>query len=103
MKKTILTFAIICMAAAGSIAQTQPHSTATWVVESNLNNPGIQTVRFYDNDKHLIYSETIKARIIVSNKKVQQKLNSMLYLLMTTGKPVNDSNMLAASFKVKKS
>ncbi|QEC75823.1 hypothetical protein [Mucilaginibacter ginsenosidivorax] len=102
MKKTVLTLAIIWMAATGSIAQTKTSNTATWVVESNLNHPGIQTVRFYDSDKHLIYTETIKARINVSNKKVQRKLNSMLDILMTTGKPVNDSNLLAASFKVKK-
>jgi len=102
MKKIILTLAILCAAAADSIASAQTDTTGTWVVESNLHTPGTQTVKFYDNKNKLIYSETINARLNVSKKKVQQKLNGILELLTANGKPVNENNMLALSFRIKR-
>jgi len=102
MKKIILTLAILCVAAAGSIASAQTDTTGTWVVESNLHNPGMQTVKFYDNKNKLIYSETINARLNVSKKKAQQKLNGILKLLTANRKPVNENNMLALFFRIKR-
>lgn len=99
MKKTILTLAIICVTALSSIAQSK--NTGTWVVESNLHQRDVQTIRFYDSNNQLIYSETIKAHLNVSKKKVQQKLNNVLEALVTNGKAANDSNMIAASFRIK--
>ncbi len=101
MKTTVLTLAIICMAAAGSIAQTKKVSNASWVVESNRNTPRVQIVRFYDDSSKLIYSETIKTHLNVSKKKVQLKLNNMLEQLVANGNPKKDSNMFASSLKIR--
>jgi hypothetical protein len=107
MKKIILTLAIIGIvglsAATAQPNNTQPNNnyTGTWVVESNLHKPGIQTVRFYDNNNRLIYSETINGHLNVSKKKVQQKLNNILELLATQNKPAKDSDMLVLAFRVR--
>ncbi|MDN3584039.1 hypothetical protein [Mucilaginibacter flavus] len=100
MKTTILTLVIICLATLSSIAQSK--HTGTWVVESNLYQRGIQTVNFYDGNNQLIYSETVKAHLNLSKKKVQQKLNNVLETLVAGGKPVNDSNMIVALFRIKR-
>lgn len=50
-----------------------------WVVEGNLNTPLEHTIRFYDNDDALIYTETLKGvKLNAGKRKVKMKLKKAL-------------------------
>ncbi|MET0462163.1 MAG: hypothetical protein ABW007_03380 [Chitinophagaceae bacterium] len=50
-----------------------------WVVEGNVNTPLNHTIRFYNNDDVLIYSERVEGIKLKANKrKVKMKLKQAL-------------------------
>jgi hypothetical protein len=102
MKKAILTIAIITATTIAALAQTPSASRGNWVVESNVHQPKIQTVKFYDADSQLLYTETINTRLNINRKKVQESLNKVLDSLVTKNSYAMNKNILAASFKLKK-
>lgn len=102
MKKIVLTLTLIAAAFLTSHAQNVVTvKQATWVVESQTENPKLQTVNFYDNNLKLIYSETVNAKLNISRKKVQKALNQLLNNLINQQGYRDNKNLLTASLKLK--
>lgn len=99
MKTTMITLTIVAMAAASSLAQTQPRVTGTWVVEANTHQRKLQTVKFYSDSNQLLYTETIKGRLNINRKKVRQNLDKVLDSLITRSNYRQNNGMLAAALK----
>ncbi|WP_345948474.1 hypothetical protein ABDD95_16660 [Mucilaginibacter sp. PAMB04274] len=98
MKKIFLTLILITVYFLKSYAQT---NHATWVIESESPKAKMQTVKFYDDNSQIIYTETINARLNISKKKVQKALNQILDSLLTQQYYRENKSVLAASFKLK--
>jgi len=50
-----------------------------WVIESNIKTPKSSIVRFYTNDQHLIYTETVEGVVLnVKKKKTLMNLKNVL-------------------------
>lgn len=50
-----------------------------WVVESNIKTPRNHSIRFYNNEDLLIYTETLEGvKLNVKRKKVKMKLKQVL-------------------------
>jgi hypothetical protein len=93
MKKSIKQFlAIASLLMLGTIAVAQEEPTATtptaprwvsekgyWVVESNVNSPKQCTIRFYNNEHVLVYSEKVEGVVLKLEKtKVKMHLKKVL-------------------------
>lgn len=67
-------------------AQEQEHSgprwvsqKGYWVVEGNVKTPMTNTIRFYDNNDELIYTEKLEGvKLNVGKRKVRMKLKQVL-------------------------
>jgi predicted LPLAT superfamily acyltransferase len=102
MKKIIITLAILIIAAVSSFAQNKPSTTGSWVIESNVKQPKVQTVKFYNNDNQLLYSETVNKRLNINRKKIRQNLDKVLDSLISKNDYAQNQAILAAIFKLKK-
>lgn len=50
-----------------------------WVIESNIKTPKSSIVRFYTNDRHLIYTEKVEGvKLNVKKKKTLMNLKNVL-------------------------
>lgn len=76
---------LVAMSLTYSIAQTQNtgtnNSSGCWVVEGAKKSK-LQTVKFYNEQNELMYEETIRGKIDVSDKKVQNALNKILVIMI---------------------
>jgi hypothetical protein len=77
-------FAILLSFALSSKAQTKLNTTPEketgfWVIESNKHSPKNSIVYFYNEDKELVYKESITGkRININRKKTRKQLNGVL-------------------------
>ncbi|QKJ30817.1 hypothetical protein HQ865_14020 [Mucilaginibacter mali] len=99
MKKAILTITIVSLWILSSSAQTRVNGT--WVVESNIHQPKLHTVKFYGDSNRLLYTETIKGRLNIDKKKVRDRMNKVLDILLAKNNDMQNSGVLAAAFKLK--
>jgi hypothetical protein len=87
MKKIIITMLLVAMGLTYSFAQaknTNNHNNDNngyWVVESAKKSK-VQTVKFYSEQNELVYEETVRGKINVSDKKVQNALNKILAVMV---------------------
>ncbi len=82
MKNFIIIFLFSCTAYTGYAQGSQSGApSGSWVVESNINSPRKQVVKFYNSNNKLIYEE------VVSNKKIRiekEKVRRVLNLTLLT-------------------
>ncbi|NII24383.1 hypothetical protein HB364_04805 [Pseudoflavitalea sp. X16] len=91
MKKCINLIAISCLLLLHTAtAQDDQESTAPatprwvsekgyWIVESNVNTPKQYTVRFYNNDHVVVYTEKIQGVVLrLNRRKVKMNLKRVL-------------------------
>ena len=79
MKKLLITAIITAMATIQGMAQnTKPGSNrGSWVVEYNVKNPKVQTIKFYNDSAKLVYEERMNTKLNISNKRIQKALNEI--------------------------
>jgi hypothetical protein len=92
MKKSIKQFFVIAsLLMLGTVAVAQEESSTTlvaprwvsekgyWVAESNVNSPKQCTIRFYNNDHVMVYSEKVDGVVLKLEKaKVKMHLKKVL-------------------------
>lgn len=102
MKKLIITLIAIAVYATNTYAQTSPSSQpVSWVVESTVYQPKINTVKFYDDKSQLIYQETIYGKLDVRKKYVCEVLNRACEKLYAQHKDLKNTNLLSLALSVK--
>lgn len=101
MKATIITLAIVAMVATGGMAQIKPAVKGSWVVECNTHQRRLQTVKFYGDSNQLLYTETIKGRLNIDKKKVRERLDKVLDILLAKDSSMQNKGLLAAVSKLK--
>lgn len=105
MKKLTLMF--LLMLALGAVAKSQTKTSActdfaNWVIESNTKTPKNATVKFYNHKQELIYQEEITGiKLNVKNKKIVEKLNTVLQQLITEGNEAITANLVVAKLHKK--
>lgn len=101
MKTAIITLAITVMIATGGFAQTKLVRNGCWVVEGNISQPKLHTVKFYGDSNRLLYTETVKGRLNIDKKKVRERLDKVLDILLAKNSDMQNSGVLASAFKLK--
>lgn len=102
MKKLIITLIAIAVYATNTYAQTSPASQpVSWVVESTVYQPKINTVKFYDDKSQLIYQETIYGKLDVRKKYVCEVLNRACEKLYAQRRDLKNTNLLSLALSVK--
>lgn len=102
MKKLIITLIAIGLYTTNGYAQNIPASNPiSWVVESTVYQPKINTVKFYDDKSQLIYQETIYGKLDVKKKYVREALNLACEKLYTQRRDVKNINLLSLALSVK--
>ena len=99
MKIIILT-ALILISAVCSQAQTKTPERGFWVVESNVNQPKLQTIRFYTDDAKLIYEETINAKLNLKREKIRLALNQLSNKLNEGKDSPENKKLIALAFNL---
>jgi hypothetical protein len=80
----IAAVAILLSFGLSSQAQTKLNNTVEiktgfWQIESNIHSPKNSIVYFYNEDKELMYKESITGRRInINRKKIRNQLNTVL-------------------------
>jgi len=67
-----------------------------WVVEGNVKTPLTNTIRFYDNDDELLYTEKLDGvKLNINRRKVRMKLKQVLEsaILVKAGKEESAAGM----------
>ena len=100
--KTMMLTALILISAVCSQAQTKVPTHGFWVVESNINQPRVQTIRFYSDDKKLVYEETINAKLNLKREKVQLALNQLCNKLQENKEYLDNKKLIALAFNLKR-
>ena len=100
--KTIMLTALILISAVCSQAQTKVPTHGFWVVESNVNQPKVQTIRFYTDDAKLIYEETINAKLNLKREKVQLALNELSNKLNEGKDNPENKKLIALAFNLRR-
>jgi hypothetical protein len=101
--KTIMITALILISAICSQAQNKvPASHGFWVVESNINKPKVQTVRFYSDDSKLLYEETVNTKLNLKREKVQLALNQISNKLYENKQYMESKKLIALAFNLKR-
>jgi hypothetical protein len=74
----VLSFALSSKAQS-KLNTTPEKETGFWVIENNKHSPKNSTVYFYNEDKELVYKESIIGkRININRKKTCKQLNAVL-------------------------
>jgi hypothetical protein len=94
--------ALILISAVCSQAQTKAPTHGFWVVESNVNQPKIQTIRFYTDDAKLIYEETVNAKLNLKREKTKLALNQLSNKLNENGDNPENKKLIAVAFNLKR-
>ncbi|RCH56454.1 hypothetical protein DJ568_00925 [Mucilaginibacter hurinus] len=55
-----------------------PGKKGFWTVEADSQTPSVYLFKFYYDEKHLLYTETVDFEIDVDQPVVREKLNRML-------------------------
>ena len=101
--KTIIITAMILISAVCCQAQNKvPAGNGFWVVESNINQPRVQTIRFYSDDKKLLYEETINTKLNLKREKVQLALNQLCNKLQENKEYLDNKKLIALAFNLKR-
>ena len=101
--KTIMLTALILISAVCSQAQIKaPANHGFWVVESNINQPKVQTIRFYTDDAKLIYEETINAKLNLKREKTKLALNELSNKLNENRDYPENKKLIALAFNLKR-
>jgi uncharacterized membrane protein YhiD involved in acid resistance len=101
MKKLITTVMILVATIACTQAQDKINNNQSfWVIESNVNLPKVQTVKFYDGKK-LIYEETVYTKLNIKKKKVQLALNQIMDKLNERTAYIENKNLVTLSLNLK--
>ena len=101
--KTIMLTALILISAVCSQAQIKtPATHGFWVVESNANQPKVQTIRFYTDDAKLIYEETINAKLNLKREKTKLALNQLSNKLNESRDNPENKKLIALAFNLKR-
>ena len=101
--KTMMITALILISAICSQAQNKvPASHGFWVVESNINKPKVQTVRFYSDDSKLLYEETVNTKLNLKREKVQLALNQISNKLYENKQYMESKKLIALAFNLKR-
>jgi hypothetical protein len=101
--KTIIITALILISAVCCQAQDKlPAANGFWVVESNMNQPKTQTIRFYNDDAKLLYTETINTKLNLRREKVKLALNQLCSKLQENKGYLDNRNIIALAFNLKR-
>ncbi len=102
MKKILF----IVLLSAGSAAQAQQKAEALdpgkgcWVVESNVNSPQKQIVKFYNSDLQLVYQEYYdRKQLNYSKKNIRRMLDSALVTALKVKNGSDESVKMANVIK----
>ncbi|MFA6246701.1 MAG: hypothetical protein WC615_07155 [Mucilaginibacter sp.] len=102
MKKLIITLIAIAIYATNTYAQNLPSAQpVSWVVESTVYQPKINTVKFYDDKSQLIYQETIYGKLDVKKKYVREALNQACEKLYAQRRDIKNANLLGLALSIK--
>jgi hypothetical protein len=77
-------------------------SNGFWVVESNINQPKVQTIRFYSDDSKLLYTETINTKLNLKREKVKLALNQLCNKLQENKNYLDNKKLIALAFNLKR-
>lgn len=102
MKTIFITLMFSCVCAIGkSQVVTSKVSDANWVIESNLQSPKEQIVKFYNSKQELIYEEYISGkRLRIEKRSVKKTLNKVLEEVLNDQERL-DYAIVAQYFKIK--
>lgn len=100
--KTMMLTALILISAVCSQAQKKVAAHGFWVVESNVNQPKVQTIRFYTDDAKLIYEETINAKLNLKREKIQLALNELSNKLTEGKDNLENKKLIAVAFNLRR-
>lgn len=102
MKKLIITLIAIAIYTTNGYAQSSPPTQpVSWVVESTIYQPKINTVKFYDDKSQLIYQETIYGKLDVRKKYVREALNRACEKLYAQRGDLKNTTLLSLALSVK--
>jgi hypothetical protein len=100
--KTIMITVLILISAVCSQAQNKVQTTrGFWVVESNVNQPKVQIIRFYGDDSKLVYEETINTRLNLKREKVRLALNQLTNKLCENKEYFSNKRLIVQVFNLK--
>lgn len=100
--KTIMITVLILVSAVCSQAQNKVQATrGFWVVESNINQPKVQTIRFYNDEAKLLYEETINTKLNLKREKIQLALNQLSDKLCENKEYFSSKKLIAQVFNLK--
>jgi hypothetical protein len=102
MKTIMITALILISAICGQAQNKIPASHGFWVVESNINKPKVQTVRFYSDDSKLLYEETVNTKLNLKREKVQLALNQISNKLYENKQYMESKKLIALAFNLKR-
>jgi hypothetical protein len=81
-KLTVFTFIVCCTTNASaqkSVSQSQSDPKGFWVIENNIHTPKNSIVYFYNENKELVYKESVTGkRININRRKTCGQLNTVL-------------------------
>ena len=101
--KTIMITALILISAVCCQAQNKAQADSVfWVVESNINQPKVQTIRFYTDDAKLLYEETINTKLNLKREKVKLALNQLCNKLQDNREYLDNKKLIALAFNLKR-
>jgi hypothetical protein len=101
--KTIIITALILISAVCCQAQNKvAANNGFWVVESNISQPKVQTIRFYSDDAKLLYTETINTKLNLKREKVKLALNQLCNKLQENKEYLDNKKLIALAFNLKR-
>lgn len=97
MKKIILASLIACsMPAAFAQDLKQNALNGNWVVESNVNSPRQQVIKFYNARSVLVYEDKVSGKKVRYEKaRVKKALNKTLEMALREGSTIEPGTFLA--------
>jgi hypothetical protein len=97
MKKIILASLIACsMPAAFAKDLKQNALNGNWVVESNLNSPRQQVIKFYNSNSVLVYEDiVIGKKVRYERARVKRALNKTLEMALRQDRTMEPGTFLA--------
>lgn len=105
MKKTVW---IILLSLGAGVANAQQQTKSLdqkgwWTVESNVNSPKKQLVKFYNSDLQLLYEEAYDQKVLnYSSKRTRKMLDSALATVLKTKNNIGETPSLAKVIKHKR-
>jgi len=104
MKKVFTTAVLFCSIQV-AIAQEikNDKSKGTWVIESNVNSPKDQLIKFYNSRQELIYQEEVKnKRIRIEKERVRRSLDKALNYALVNEQVLERDSLTASIRQVRR-